>query len=146
MGVTTLKYIGFLVMTVGLIILTIATRDSINIINIISKGGITKGEIYQEHFAKDITNEIYYYTVKYVVKGKEYKIETNNNSSERRYNERDSCEVLYEKKNPSNGILNSWHETIGVKIVGFSLGLIFEIFGLVFVLFPKSTSKLFNNK
>ncbi|MDF1673918.1 MAG: DUF3592 domain-containing protein [Vicingaceae bacterium] len=142
----TVKIIGGFIIIIGLIILSLAIKDSTNIINLKYKGKIAKGIIYEEKFAKHETDEIFYYKIKYFINGNEYKIETYNNSSERRYTPGTNCEVYYEVNNPNNAVLNSWQETSGTIIISSTLSLIFMFIGLIFLLFPTSTSKVFNQK
>lgn len=140
---TITKYTGYIFIVVGLVLLSLQAKETYKIHKVVSENNLINCAIIGERLSKYSKEEIYVYTIEYVISGKKYHTDTKNNSSHQEYSVGQELTIFYSSKNPEKAVLNNWDELYGGQVIGYSLSGVFLIAGLICALFSEQLSKIF---
>jgi hypothetical protein len=79
------KYTGYIFIVVSLVFLIFLVNETNKIHKVVSENNLIKCTIISERFSEYSKEDIYCYTIEYIVNGKKYHTYTKNNSSNRKY-------------------------------------------------------------
>lgn len=142
-GESITKYSGYIFVLVGIVLLSFQTKETYKVYEIVSENNLVNCIVKGERLSKYSKEEIYVYTIEYIVNRKKYHIDTRNNSSYQEYSIGEKLTIFYSFKNPENAVVNNWDELYGGQVIGYSLSSIFLLVGLICTIFSKKLSKIF---
>ncbi len=140
-----IRPLGFLLSTIGIIVISYVSIDTFRIINLLSKGETTKGLIISEKLIQFDGKKYYIYSVEYEVDGFEYSIQTKNNSSKKKYAIGELLSIYYDSNNPSHAIINNRSEIYNALFIGYSISLLISGVGFLFIIKTRFVVNFFNS-